>query len=133
MRQDDWKRAKEILSRPYGQITLLVDGYEVTLQLQMLRGMFRNGIAVYINGQFKWKWLTTDCEERRRFIAQRDVPLMNRQEIAHYNRLPKAQQKALKDYRDRKYIRYDTHWTDWNAMVKHFEANNEDIRLKEDA
>ena len=96
MRQDDWKRAKEILSRPYGQITLLVDGYEVTLQLQMLRGMFRNGIAVYINGQFKWKWLTTDCEERRRFIAQREVPLMNRQEIAQYNRLPKAQQKALK-------------------------------------
>lgn len=105
----------------------------MTLQLQMLRGMFRNGIAVYINGQFKWKWLTTDCEERRRFIAQREVPLMNRQEIAQYNRLPKAQQKALKDYRDRKYIRYDTHWTDWNAMVKHFEANNEDIRLKEDA
>lgn len=132
MTKEEWKCAKERLSRPFGQVTLLADGYEVTLQLRMLRGMFRNGILVFVNGNFKGKWLTEDCEERRRFLAQRERPVMDRKQIAKYNKMPKKLQKELKDYREQKYTQYATHWTDWNALVRHFEANNKDIRLKEE-
>ena len=31
------------------------------------------------------------------------------------------------------YTEYSTHWRSWSALVKHFEANNTDIRLKEES
>ena len=40
-------------------------------------------------------------------------------------------QKELKYLRDETYTEYSTHWMSWGPLVKHFEANNKDIRLKE--
>ena len=56
---------------------------------------------------------------------------MSPQQIARYNKLPKRMQKELKHLRDETYTAYSTHWTSWGTLVKHFEANNKDIRLKE--
>lgn len=56
---------------------------------------------------------------------------MSPQQIARYNKLPKRMQKELKHLRDETYTEYSTHWTSWGPLVKHFEANNKDIRLKE--
>lgn len=35
----------------------------------------------------------------------------------------------LKKFREETFTAYQTHWTNWQALVKHFEANNADIRL----
>jgi len=93
--------------------------------------MFHKGILVYVNGHFKGSWLVQDCEERRRFMPQRQRPCMSPQQIARYNKLPKRMQKELKYLRDETYTEYSTHWMSWGSLVKHFEANNKDIRLKE--
>lgn len=132
MDKKDWDKAKERLSLPFGGVELVADGYTVTLQRVSIKDMFHNAIAVFINGEFKGKWLLEDCEERRRFIAQKSVPLMSRKEIAAYNKAPKSVQRQFKKMREARIIQYSSHWTSWNALVKHFEANNQNIRLMED-
>lgn len=129
MDKKDWEKAKERLMLPFGSVKLIADGYAVTLQKVPVKDMFHNAIAVFINGEFKGKWLLEDCEERRRFIAQKAIPVMSRKAIAEYNKAPKAVRRKLKDLRDAKTIEYCSHWTNWNALVKHFEAHNQDIQM----
>lgn len=133
MTKKDWEKAKEQLERPwpYSRAHLEADGYDVTLEMQPMNDMFHKGILVYVNGHFKGSWLVQDCEERRRFMPQRQRPCMSPQQIARYNKLSKRMQKELQYLRDGTYTEYSTHWTSWGPLVKHFEANNKDIRLKE--
>ena len=132
MDKKDWDKAKERLYLPLGRVNLVADGYLVTLQKVPVGDMFHNGIEVFVNGKFEGKWLFEDCEERRRFIAQKTVPLMNRKQIAEYNKAPKKVRCVLKELREAKTVVYDVYWTNWNALVKHFEANNRDIHLVEE-
>ena len=137
MDKAEWAKVKKQLRRPwpYGRARLLADGYEVTLELQMTQNMFQNAIAVYVNGSFRGKWLMEDCEERRRFLPQREKALMSREVRARWNKLSKQQQKRMLEAGvdpNRTYTVYGTHWTSWSALVKHFEAHNADIRLLED-
>ena len=129
MDKKDWEKAKERLSLPLGSVKLIADGYTVTLQRVPVKDMFHNAIKVFVNGEFKGKWLLEDCEVRRRFISQKAVPLMSRKEIAAYNKAPKSLQRKFKEMRDARIIQYSSHWTSWNALVKHFEANNQSIQL----
>lgn len=136
MDKSEWDRAKEQLQQgwPCGLVTLVADGYEVTLRLQPV-DMFKNGIVIFVNGQFKGRWLVEDCEERRRFLPQREKAVMDKKARAMWNRLPKREKErlaALVDP-DRTYTEYAMHWTSWSALVKHFEAHNADIRIKEAA
>ena len=50
MKKEDWEKAKSRLRAPLGQVDLLCDGYSVTLVNECI-SMFRNGIAVYVNGE----------------------------------------------------------------------------------
>ena len=54
---------------------------------------------------------------------------MSRKQIAAYNKMPKKDRGLLKKFREKTCTAYQTHWTNWQALVKHFEANNADIRL----
>lgn len=54
---------------------------------------------------------------------------MTRKQIAAYNKMPKKDRGLLKKFREETFTVYQTHWTNWQALVKHFEANNADIRL----
>lgn len=105
----------------------------LSISRNALRGrhceMFRNGIAVYVNGEIRGSWFVQDCEERRRFIPQKETTLMTRKQIAAYNKMPKKDRGPLKKFREETFTAYQTHWTNWQALVKHFEANNADIRL----
>lgn len=52
MKKEDWEKAKSRLRAPLGQVDLLCDGYSVTLVNECI-SMFRNGIAVYVNGEIR--------------------------------------------------------------------------------
>ena len=132
MKKKEWEKIKAQLAHrwPFGGVSLKIDGYLVTLVVSSI-DLFHNGIKVYVDGRFEGKWLTQDCEERRRFMPQRVRSLMSSKQIARYNMLPKRDQKVLKEYREATYIEYSTHWTSWSALVKHFEANNQEIQLEE--
>ena len=81
MKKEDWEKAKSRLRAPLGRVDLLCDGYSVTLVNECI-SMFRNGIAVYVNGEIRGSWFVQDCEERRRFIPQKETSLMSRKQIA---------------------------------------------------
>lgn len=83
VKKEDWEKAKSRLRAPLGQVDLLCDGYSVTLVNECI-SMFRNGIAVYVNGEIRGSWFVQDCEERRRFIPQKETSLMSRKQIAAY-------------------------------------------------
>ena len=95
MKKEDWEKAKSRLRAPLGQVDLLCDGYSVTLVNECI-SMFRNGIAVYVNGEIRGSWFVQDCEERRRFIPQKETSLMTRKQIAAYNKMPKKDGGHLK-------------------------------------
>ncbi|MBD5101472.1 MAG: hypothetical protein HDT27_02020 [Subdoligranulum sp.] len=137
MDKSEWDRAKEQLQQgwPCGLVTLVADGYEVTLRLQPV-DLMRNGIVVFVNNKFRSRWLIEDSEERRRFLPQREIPAMNRKAREEWNKLPKrTRERLMQDGVDpnRTYTVYTSHWTSWGALVKHFEAHNADIRIKEAA
>ena len=129
MTKENWAVAWKRLNSYFRQAKLIVDGYEITLEMQTLKDGFHRAILVYVDGYFKGEWLVKDCEERRRFMPQKEVSAMSRKQIAKFNALPKRMQKELQEYRDQKVVQYATHWTSWNALIKHFEANNQEIRL----
>ena len=92
--------------------------------------MFRNGIAVYVNGEIRGSWFVQDCEERRRFISQKETSLMTRKQIAAYNKMPKKDRGLLKKVpRGNLHGLSDTLDETGRHLFKHFEANNADIRL----
>ena len=73
MKKEDWEKAKSRLRAPLGQVDLLCDGYSVTLVNECI-SMFRNGIAVYVNGEIRGSWFVQDCEERRSRFQQDTLP-----------------------------------------------------------
>lgn len=64
------------LSLPYASLTLKCDSYRVTLQNHMHKRRLETW--VYVEGKFRGEWLSTDCEERRRFYRPvRSIPSRN--------------------------------------------------------
>ena len=116
MKKEDWEKAKSRLRAPLGQVDLLCDGYSVTLVNECI-SMFRNGIAVYVNGEIRGSWFVQDCEERRRFIPQKETSLMTRKQIAAYNKMPKKDRGPLKKFREKTFTAYQTHWTNWQPTM----------------
>ena len=66
MTKDEWQEAERRALWKYGGLTLLVDGYKISVQRQYATP-YKSKLAVYANGTFRGKWLVEDCEERRRF------------------------------------------------------------------
>lgn len=130
MTKDEWKKAEETLKRLYSNVKLNCDGYEVSLVLRQV-SQFRNAIVVYVNGEFRGKWLCEDCEERRRFfpckkktvVKDKDIKALGSSEY----RMTKKRIQELKD--EFSYNEYTSAWTNFKALKKHFETNNKSIEL----
>lgn len=128
MTADQWKKVEEKLKHIYGNVKLKCDGYEVSLALRQV-SQFRNAIVVYINGEFRGKWLNEDCEERRRFFSCKKRCATNTNEL---KKLGVRSKKEIQKYKEMAtYNEYASGWTNFKAMKKHFETNNKSIELLE--
>lgn len=65
MKKEDWEKAKSRLRAPLGRVDLLCDGYSVTLVNECI-SMFRNGIAVYVNGEIRGSYAMQGREQAHR-------------------------------------------------------------------
>lgn len=86
MTAEEWKKVDEALTSvwsPY--VHLKIDGYKVSLNLTQ-KSRFQNVIAVYINDEFRGKWLMEDCEERRRFCCCKRQSVVT-EKIANFTEL----------------------------------------------
>lgn len=127
MTAEQWKQVEKrlkIISFDY--VVLKIDGFEVSLALRQV-SQFRNAIVVYVNGVFSGKFLTEDCEERRRFFPCKKHCATNANELRKMGVKSKKEIQKLKES-----LTYDTYlsaWTNFKAMKKHFETNNNSIEL----
>ena len=127
MTTEEWKKVEENLQLVCGSgVKLLVDGYEVSLYLRQV-SQFKNAIVFYINGKFHGKWLVEDCEERRRFFPCKKRCITNTNEL---KKMGICSKKEIQKYKEAAtYNEYSYGWTNFNAMKKHFEANNTNIEI----
>lgn len=131
MSKEDWDRVRKALDNLYGFAKLDIDGFEVTLQLVRV-STYKNAIQIFVNGCFKGKWITTDCEERRRFICAKEKSLMNSKEKDNFLKLSKKIQKELNEkYNNFTYITYQSLWDSFRSLKKHLVENNAEIKIKE--
>lgn len=127
MTAEEWKKVEKNLQLVWSRgAKLLVDGYEVSLYLRQV-SQFKNAIVVYINGKFHGKWLAEDCEERRRFFPCKKRCAIRENEL---KRMGIRSKKEIQKYKEMaNYNEYSSVWTNFNAMKKHFEANNTNIEI----
>lgn len=104
----------------------MCDGYEVTLLLGPI-SQFKNALLVYIGGEIRGKWLSEDCEERRRFFRSVTKSLFSPKERAAWKKLSKKTRIELEERA--KYTTYYSYWTSFGALKSHFIKHNSKIEL----
>ncbi len=129
MTAEQWKNVEKNLQFVFNPaVKLKIDGYEVSLALRQV-SQFRNAIVVYINGEFRGKWLNEDCEERRRFFPYKKRCATNTNKL---KKLGVRSKKEIQKYKEMAtYNEYASAWTNFKAMKKHLEMNNKSIELLE--
>jgi len=139
MNKEEKAKVKEALEGFYRSVLLKIDGYWVCCRLVRLT-TFKNAIEVLVwpeeegeyDGKFKHllNFLLQDCEERRRFarpITEFIYGSKTRAEMKKL-RIPKKHQTV--DF-NKKGTRFEAFWHNINAMISHFEKNNEFIQVIE--
>lgn len=123
----EWLALEGRLSYPSAQARLLCDGYEATLQVVFLKKL-QLAIRIFVNGVWKGAWGLKDCEERRRFFSPAKYPVFKtkaiqdaERELAKLLRRPSRHSDTIVVYRP--------YWTDFTALRRHLERNNNDIKL----
>lgn len=127
MTAEEWKKVDRALASVWSPcVNLKIDGYKVSLSLTQ-KSRFQNVIAVFINDEIRGKWLTEDCEERRRFCCCKKRSVVNEK---YFKECKIRSKKAKQEFRDKfSYNVYTPYWTNLEKMKKHFIANNESIEF----
>ena len=95
MTKEEWKQAEEKLNSAFSRVDLLVDGYKITVVVEPLKGM-KLVLMVYVDGYFRGKWLTEDCDIRRRFYYCSKRSLLTTKEKKRLQREKKAIREEIK-------------------------------------
>ncbi|BFH15196.1 hypothetical protein M5X00_24505 [Paenibacillus alvei] len=125
---EDWKTVEKNLRHLHYPVELNCDGYPVTLVLEMVTP-FKNGIAVYIDGNVKGSWIIDDCEERRRFMRPITKQLFTKKQLEDAKKVSK---KYYKEAAAQKYTCHDYHWYSFRSLKNHLIKNNKSIEIKSD-
>lgn len=130
MTPEDWKKVESELRLPFGRATLLVDGYELTLQVKEHKPL-RFVICVYVNGWMKGEWLLNDCEERRRFMRPKKCALYTPAQRAKLTKgFTKRQVAKYFADVDKKFDVFMPYWSSASSLKRHLVANNRSIELQ---
>lgn len=127
MTKEEWKKVDIALTSVFAPpVNLKIDGYKVSLKLTQ-KSRFQNAILVYVNDEFRGKWLAEDCEIRRRFYCCKKRSVVTEKDYKLYGARSKKAKQELKDKFS--YNEYFSYWTNFEKMKKHFIANNKNIEL----
>ena len=109
-------------------VKLTIDNYDITLTLGQIT-TYKNGIFIYINGLMKGIWLTSECEERKRFLQKHEHNLYDNKTNKQISKMSKKRRAELGLDDRLKYVSYTLYWTSFKQLKKHFISNNENISL----
>ncbi len=126
MTNEDWKRIEEQLSYPLGRAKMIIDGYNVTLACEPEKPL-HYVIMVYIDGEFRAKWVMEDCDIRRKFCSRHTKCFLDQKTRNRLKREKKAfREKVKKQFTTEYYLPY---WNSFKMMKSHFIKNNSSIEL----
>ena len=129
MTNEQWEAAEQNLQSSYRIVKLQADGY--TLSLQTQRYKMQLCIAVYVDGKIQGKWLTEDCEIRRKFFQKHKHSILTRKEQEKLKRDRKAFREAVLS--NSVYYTYSPYWSSFRSLKRHLCQNCTDITLYEEA
>lgn len=133
MNSEYWNEVQKRILYTLGHSAfMMVDGYKIHLELHVNKKL-QASVMVIINGQIKYEWLTTDCEERRRFfqpVSRYVYSLKYRTAMAKLHKkhrlLPDSTGSV--DF-NKTVIGWYPWWNSFGGMRRHFEKNNQSIEL----
>lgn len=124
MTRDECLAVERRLVYPGARVELQCDGYRATLEVQ--RDKMRMVVMVYVDGRFKGKWITEDCEERRRFLRpliRRPKPYTPKQVRLLGKKWCDAQMAAST------FTGYTSFWLSTRALLRHLHKHNSSVEL----
>lgn len=124
MTKQQWEQIETSLQSPWGQVNLVCDGYNLTLQVE--RDKMRLLIMTYINGHFKGIWMSEDCEERRRFFRPKVTKLFKE---SVFKGLTKKERKYMEEKYNKTITTYLPYWPSFRPLKAHLTKNNISIEL----
>lgn len=125
MTKEEWEYAEKRLYNTYSKLQLKVDDYDVSIVVEPLKPL-KNVLVVYVNGEWKGKWLSEDCEERRRFYQKHTGNILSRKEQKRLAREKKAVREAVGKTT---YDWYSPYWTSFRSLKSHLLKNNKSIEF----
>ncbi len=128
MTKEQWETAEQNLQSSYRIVKLQADGY--TLSLQTQRYKMQLYIVVYVDGEIRGKWITEDCEIRRKFFQKHRRSLLTRKEQEKLKRERKAIREAV--LANSIYYTYSPYWSSFRSLKRHLCQNCTDITLYEE-
>ena len=134
MTAEQWKKAENMLSTVLGVVKMKVDGYNITICYAREKPT-KYLLAVYVNGEIRGEWLTTDCEIRRKFYYCGEKQFFSAKEkkkiFADFTK--REQARFEKENHDRLYYKYYTpYFGSFRTLKAHFIKNNKSIELVEE-
>ncbi len=125
MTDNQWQNIDKQLMRPFGNVKLRVDGYNIKLALLPI-SRFALGIIVYVNGEI---YFNNDGEEDilKRFYQVKKSKAISTQRL---NKMPKKERERA-ERMNKTFISYYPYWQNFSAMKRHFIKNNQVIQLVE--
>ncbi|MEE0858301.1 MAG: hypothetical protein U0M12_02400 [Acutalibacteraceae bacterium] len=124
MTNDEWKEVEEKLLLFGELVKLEADGYKLTLFT--VREKMKLYIVVYINGKFKFEWIESDCEIRRKFMSSSKHCVIKQKELDKITKRKERQKELKKKYT---YTTYSPYWSSFSRLKKHLIKNNERIEI----
>ena len=124
----EWKTVERELHHLCSRVELDCDGYRLTLRLMQI-STFKNAINIYVDGAWKGEWITTDCEERRRFLCPNQEYVWKKSKRDALKKLGKRYLRRLRINPEEKYTIHYPWWTSFRRLKKHLETHNREIRL----
>lgn len=125
MTKEEWEYAEKRLYNTYSRLQLKVDDYDVSIVVEPLKPL-KNVLVVYVNGEWKGKWLSEDCEERRRFYQKHTGNILSRKEQKRLAREKKAVRETVGKTT---YDWYSPYWTSFRSLKSHLLKNNKSIEF----
>lgn len=107
------------LSRPWGRVDLLCDGYQIALSVERSKGITYR-VMTYINGFFKGEWMFAkdECPEQK-FMRKSVRPACSAKHKQEMEKLLGKRLIAKDPYYTKTFTNYMPDWASGKAAINH--------------
>lgn len=120
------------LSYPYGSVSLMCDGYSVTLQVRHVKGLTYR-VVTYVNGWFKSEWAAAEnaCPEQK-FLRKTVRPLASAKHKKEMEKIMGKRCVAKDPYYSATFTYYMFDWASGKAALSHLCKVCESVQVVEE-